>query len=339
MTNSVTAYAPFPSPDVRLLRNDEFSHVLSFFKLEELLYLERVCTSWKKFIETSKWKKQCDYFIGISTDSDRLKFFPQCATYKNILQLVLPKILDQETYRYYLGAEIGPVPPIPEEISLKRFIELDPCQPTETIGQNYFWVYFPAYFEIIGDEDFPFELEKEADPNAEEAPMLIIKEGEKSEEKRVLKIPNTINNITKLFKHPKKGNPSHCSCIRDQISLQHGNKRMVPGWMCMREKPIGKNLSISQQQEAANKAGVVITSLLHRMNFNFLEYVRKKVCPDENNAPTYARTSTLIQDWGHSWFPSCGEGRSILPITKLTKPYSNVGAAVAFPTKVQPSDN
>ncbi|HSW87185.1 MAG TPA: F-box protein [Rhabdochlamydiaceae bacterium] len=334
MANAVSTYAPFPSPDVRLLRNDEFSHVLSFLGPKELAHLERVCKSWKEFIEkTEQWKKQCDYFIGISTDSDRLKFFPQCATYKNILQLVLPKIFDADTYQYYLEAEIGPVPPIPEEISLKRFNEPDPCEPTETIGQNYFWVYFPAHFEIAFDGDVLFELDREDDPNDAEAPMLIVKEGEKSGEKRVLKISNTINNITKVFKYRKSGNPSSYECNSDQLVQQmetYGNERIQSGWMCMREMAIGNNPSFTQQRQVADKAGVVIASLLYRMNFNFLKHLRNDAHPDP-----IEHTSTLVKDWGLIWSPSCGGYQPSVPrVRNFTYYCGNIGAAVALPMEL-----
>ncbi|HSW86137.1 MAG TPA: hypothetical protein VLG49_01405, partial [Rhabdochlamydiaceae bacterium] len=261
------------------------------------------------------------YLLNISSiDIDPKSYLPLSLSYKEGLRLVLSRILDEDTYQYYLGAKVEPAPRIPEEISLKRFNEPDPFDPTETIGQNYFWMYSPPNLEIEGT--YPFYLNKLDDPNDQEAPMLVndgpierlmklIGLGAKSA-KRVLKVPNTINNSGELFKYPKNGNPSAYNYIWSEIARQHGNKRIPSGWICMREKLIGRNLSFSEQKAVAKKAGVVIPALLHRINFNFLQHARsgrEDVYPDGRNPEkTAARTSTLTHWQGHTRSSCCGGG-------------------------------
>ncbi|HSW87233.1 MAG TPA: F-box protein [Rhabdochlamydiaceae bacterium] len=349
-TNSIVSYGPFgpfASPVVRPLRNDEFSHVLSFLKPEELALAERVCATWKHFIkETDQWKKQCQFLLNIPINTDPMDYVPDCSSYKEILQLVLPKIFGEETYQYYLGAEVGPVPRIPKEIAPWKWNEPDPCDPTKLIGEQYDWMYVSKYLEITVDGNSPYYLDKLDDPNDEEAPRLIQKEvesGTQSEEKRVLKVPNTIHNIVELFKNPKKGNPSAYFCVGEEISNQHGNKRIQPGWICMRKDVIGRGQyqSFSEQQETAKKAGVVIPQLLHRILYNFLKHLETDY-PDGKKPLTRARTSTLTLDSRGITYPSdCGCGLnspSELRVRNSTISIGSTGAAVALPMKDETID-
>lgn len=335
MANPVTAYAPFPSPDVRLLRNDEFSLVLSFLKPEELECIERVCKSWKQFIEkTGQWKRHCQYQLNIPADIDPKSVLPDGWDYKKGCLLASPKVFDERIYQYYLGASVGQVPPIPEEISLTRRNEPDPCDPTKTIGQNYTWFYCPRDIEIYDDGSFPLDLDKPDNPNDEEAPKLVPKQAGKNVEKRVLKVPNTINNLGQLFKHPKNGKALTYTSIWDQISKQHGNKRIRSEWICMRDDVIGKGLSFPEQQEIANQHGVVIVPLIHRINFSFLKNISSKKNTDLEPF-VYGRCSTLTNACnklcscgGAYWYSGCG-GNSNLNL-KGNHKCDNVGAAVAF---------
>ncbi len=291
--SSYGPFGPFASPNVAPLRQDEFSRVLSFFKPKQLALLERVCTSWKTCIEkTDQWKQQCQYALNIPTTIDPKTFLPANCSYKDGSHQFCPIVFDGRVYQHYLGANIGSVPPIPKEISLERGGEADPCDPPNAIAGHYVWIYCPKEFEKTADENFPFDLDKVDDPNDEEAPRLIEKETVSSVEKKVLKIPNTINNLGKLFKHPQNGNPSSYDHIEKEIENQHGNKRIPSGWICMRAKPIEIGLSFQQQQESARKAGVVISPLPHRVFFNFLAFICCGTYIDKNDTH-FARSSTL----------------------------------------------
>ncbi|HSW87153.1 MAG TPA: F-box protein [Rhabdochlamydiaceae bacterium] len=331
----------FASPVARLC-NDAFSNVLSFFGPKELALLEKVCTSWKTFIgATDQWKKHCQHRLNIPAHLDPKSFLREGWNYKKGALFASPKVFDGRMYEYFLEADIGPVPPIPEEISLERRDEPDPCDPTETIGRNYTWIYCPEGFTF---EDPPFDLDKADDPIDEEAPGLIPKEVGKSEEKRVLTVPNTINNIGEIFKHPTNGNPSAYDHIWVGIAEQHGNKRIRSGWICMREDTIGENRSFNNQQKIAKKAGVIISPLLHRVIFNFLIQTSSRMAntwPDGKS--TYTRTSYLYRDlYGILWLSGCGDGGpSGLRVGSgffFSGTGPNVGAAVVLPVKTQTID-
>ncbi|HSW86355.1 MAG TPA: hypothetical protein VLG49_02525 [Rhabdochlamydiaceae bacterium] len=319
-----------------------------------------------KFIkETEQWKKQCQYLLNISANGDPMDYLPKCSSYKDVLKLVLSRILGEDIYRHYLGVTPEPAPRIPESISLKKFNDPDPfTRKTRKIGQNYFWVYYPEYFELTVEGDSPFYLDKEDDPNDQEAPRLILKENKAGLlewavkkiglvaelEKRVLRVPNTINNINTLFKHPKHGHPSfykvstHIFPDEDHIiSREFGNKRTRSKWMCMRKDAIGKYKTFSQQQKTAEKAGAVIPSLFERITFNLAAHVTSNIYPDGDKLRIIARTDTLLYSYPFknsspmiSVF-ACGKGDSSgLDVKQLTTNDKKdlIGAAVAFTDEI-----
>ncbi|OGN56818.1 MAG: hypothetical protein A3D96_07305 [Chlamydiae bacterium RIFCSPHIGHO2_12_FULL_44_59] len=306
------------------LAGDPFSLVLSFLTPKELTQAECVCNSWKEFIwTTGQWKKQCQNQLNIPASIDPISFLPQgSASYKEHAKLpIKTKVYDASIYRDILGTEIELVPPLLKAQPLTRAAEPDPCGPAQTKGQKYVWMSSPSYFNVSADEDFPFELDKPDDPNDEEAPRLIQKEvglverfkrkvglGSKLE-KKILQVPNTINNLPVLFGHPKNGNLSKYNYVWKTISSQHGNKRIPAGPICMREDVIGRNLTFAQQQAAATEAGVVIPQLGHRILYNFLRQAKTNTYPDGQNPWTYARTSTITVDsQGTPWQSVCGGG-------------------------------
>ncbi len=324
----------FASQNVRLT-NDAFGYLLNILRPKELVLLEKVCKSWKTFID-GQWKKQCQYRLNIPSNIDPSCFLPAGWNYKKGALLASTKVFDGRMYQYYLGADVGPVPPIPEEISLERGDEPDPCDSTNTIGRNYTWFYCPEGFTF---EDPPFDLDKADDPIDEEAPGLIPKEAGKSEEKRLLTVPNTINNIGEIFKHPKNGNASaynYDESIWDAYVSQHGDKRSPLGWVCMKEEVIRRDLSYAAQKKAAKNAGVVIPPLLHRILFNFLKQMDSGTYPDRRDPWTYARTSTLFHDLDRiNCYAVCGLGDAAgLLIKPSYLVFCPLGAAVALPVKV-----
>ena len=337
---------PFASPEGRPLTNDAFGHVLSFLHPKDLARVEGVCRSWKRFIdETEQWKRHCEMHLN-SGAADPKTYLPARNSYKEVLRLVFSRVYDEKAYQYYLGAQVEPFSRISETLSLRRFNEPDPCDRTKTIGQNYVWIDSPSYFEILVDGDFPFELDKSDDPNDEEAPRLIQKEVVLVEslkrkiglvEKNILKVPNTINNLGVLFKHPKNGSPSAYDYVWEVILKQHGNKRIPQGRICMREDVIGRNQTFNQQQAAATQAGVVIPQLGHRILFDFLRHAETNSYPDGQNPWTCARTSTLTLDLQGTACPSTcgGGGPSGLIVHSLYSDSNLVGAAVALPAEGQ----
>jgi len=198
--------------------------------------------------------------------------------------------------------------------------------------------------DVIRTNPLPFHGPHDGrhDPNDEEAPRLIKKEGDLSKlEKMVLKVPNTINNLPVLFGHPKNGHPSKYDYVWKAISSQHGNKRIPAGPICMREDVIGRNLTFPQQETAATKARVVIPVLGHRILYNFLRQAKTNIYPDGQNPSTYARTSTgTVDPSGTPWPSSCGGGGpSGLDVDSLLDiGHDNAGVAVALPAEVQVSD-
>lgn len=309
-------WGTFASPKRSLLANDAFNIVLSFLGPKDLARAESVRHSWKQFInKTDQWKKQYknkpdqfwkkQYKIQLNSGAiDPGTYLPASHFCKEGLRLVYSRVYDENSYRYHLGAQVERFPKIPEALSLRRSNDPDPCDPTQTIGQKYVWMYSPSYFWITVDRD-SFKLDKPDDLNDEKAPRLIRKQvgllercirwiGFGSEpEKVILKVPNTIHNLGELFKYLKNGPPStFYDHVWEIISVQHGDKRIPSGWFCMREDVIERNQTFAQQQEAAAEMGVVISQLGHRILFNFLRHAKTNTYPDGRNPRTFARTST-----------------------------------------------
>lgn len=322
-------YGPFANNAKGLsLTADIFGYMLSFLKPNELAALESVCKNWERFINT-QWPKHCQIQMGLSSEINFTEYLP-CPSYKDSLKLIFSSILAEDVYRRYVG-EIGPVPKIPEAISLKKWNEPDPCDKRTTIGKEYYWMYCPSYIEI---EREGVDLDKPDDPNDPEAPRLI--QADQSE-KKTLKVAVTINNIIEVFKHPKTGNPANCEKIWDQITSQHGNKRLASGWIPMRWKVVGRTLTFPEHQTFAKKHGVTPSQLGHRMLFNFLCKARYNVYPDGVNPRTYALTDTLTYDeQNNPWVSLCGiGGPSGLWVGRFLMGCSNIGAAMTLPVEVQ----
>lgn len=343
-------YGPFAGHTKGISLPDDPFETLNFLEPQELACAERVCKSWKQFI-SCRWKRICQNMVDISAKIDPKSYFPEGLSYKQIVKLISTRIHAGSVFRKYIG-EIGPVPPIPEAISLKKWNEPDPCDPDETVGAGYAWMYCPPYIET---ERTDISLDKPDDPNNPEAPKLIQRKEKLEEkfaeigldeesEKKALKVPVTFNNIRELFKRPKTGNPSICEYVMDEIDEQHGNKRIPAGWICMRRNVIGRGRKFNQLQTLANEKGVVIPQLLQRILFNFLEKIRSKkpsVYPDGRDPYTFAWTSTLTRDSeGNDWPSGCGAVRPSGLHVDGSRYFSffvndHVGVSVALPTEVQ----
>ncbi len=333
------AVQKFRLMDLMELHLDAFGRVLSFLGPKDLASLESVSKTFSQVIHlTHQWKKQCQIQLGLSPETDPEEYLPEGPSYKRRLGLMFANILDESVYERHMG-KVGPVPRIPEEISLKKWNAPDPCDPSKKIGREYVWMYCSSYIETNAKG---FSLDKTEDPNDPEAPELIRRESVLgvNSENTALKVPVTINNIVKLFKFPKTGNSSTYSSIWKSIVEQHGNKRIPAGWICMRRDVIGRALSFNQQQALAKERGVVLSELLPRILFNFLTHVRSKevnVYPDGLAPLTYARTSTLTRDSGDRVCSSaCGGGDPFGLLVCNARPFGHgdVGVAVALPATV-----
>lgn len=131
-------FGPYHLPDI-----------LSFLEPQDLAHMSRVCKLFAQIIdETDQWKKQCQMQLGLSLETDPKRYLPEGPSYKqSLLCMFANNILDARVYERYIG-KIGPVPRIPQELSLKRWNNPDPCAPTQRIGDNYVWMWIPSHIEI-----------------------------------------------------------------------------------------------------------------------------------------------------------------------------------------------
>lgn len=354
-TNSISHSSYFTQKAAGPLSSIEFRYILSFLELEEQVCSARVCRIWSQFINSEEqWKIQCQYKSGILTDPK--KYIPEGLSYKECFQLISSRILDGSVYRRYIG-EIGPVPPIPEEFSPKRWNEPDPCDPKGTIGKAYILIYCPEYIEITVPEDSPLDLDKPDNPF--EAPKLILRKAELMEKSskeigpgtksknKILKVLVTINNIVTLFGHPKRGNPSIYNFVLDDTMdrEQYGNKRIQAGWMGVRESAIGSGKSFAEQQKLAEELGVVSSDLIRRILFNALQYVRSRnarVYPDGQDPHIFTFTRTLActdHSINRDESSGCGNGgRSGLNVRYICLVHdgNGIGLAVMLPRNPAP---
>jgi len=341
----MNSYSVFARNGYPKLDFEAFDHILSFVEPKDLGRSERVCKIWNQFIlanQGNQWKRQCQTQLGLSIETDPTNYLPAGSSYKERLRLLFSHILifDQRIYEHHIGT-VGPVPPIPKQIALKRWNDPDPCDPSKTIGEAYVWMWLPSYIKIPCRG---FCLDGIDDPENPQAPKLIsCKEMlvEEQFENATLNVPLTINNIAKLFYLSKTGNRSDYFYIWPALVTQHGNERLPKGWICMRREVIGRNLTFVAQQALANANGVVLSELLPRILFNFIEHVRSQTVgfyPDGINPWTIARTSTLTRDEaGTAWPSDCGLGDAFGLSLNGMLDFShdnNTGVAVMLPGKV-----
>ncbi len=322
----------------------------------------------------SLWEKQYRRLYNIPksvTAGELAQRLPVGSSYKEAVRLYFCTIFDAEFYERYLG-KVPPAPPIPRGmLSWQVLNREDPCDPTTTIGKAYAFMYVPPYIEIDmvpgdrldGPDDpnhckaprflrerpvkqfwerkVPKFFRQETRPlqtlsgNAAERCIGLSKEWFKEQGLLVLKVPLTINNLRKIFQHPKTGNPSTYRYIWGKVVQQHGDTPIPPGWICLRKDVIGRNLSFSDQRNLAQKCGVEISTLAQRVLFDFVVHVGSgtaNVYPDGEAPLTYARTSTLV----NNWFMACGAGGpSGLSVRDGSFDYVVVGVGVALPSEVQ----
>ncbi|HSW87230.1 MAG TPA: F-box-like domain-containing protein [Rhabdochlamydiaceae bacterium] len=319
------------------MRENEFDLVLSFMEPKDLVCSEKVCRSWNKFIKaTEQWKKQCQKRLNLPNHIDPNNFLPEKWNYKLGAWFGSPKVFDAKIYRDYLGADVGIVPPIPKKIALERSVEPDPCDDNKKIGQNYVWLYRPKSFKISSDV---FYLDKPEDPNEEDAPLIVKKEDGKFDQMEVLEVYNTISNVEKLFKNPRKGKSLGYEYIHSDVVYYHGSKRSTSEWICMREDVIGKKLHFLEQLEIAKIKGVIVASLLDRINYTFFKRISSKILSDELQG-TFARTSPLyFKHYRHPWEAySVGSFSGGLDI-RCPFDHDQIGAAVALPNDIKELSN
>lgn len=348
---SYSPFGPFAARSKNSPNIDAVELILGFLGPQDLRVAEFVCQDWRTSIESTKqWEKQCKYKLGLADKTDSKSYLPDRKSHKEIFHLITPCIHDRAFYRRYIG-DTGPVPEIPQEISPKKCDLPDRCDPSKLIGKEYVWVPFPSHVTITVPEDSTLHLSGPDDPANPEAPRLVCKEDEPSplallneplkpddpaidprrvhSRTKVIQVPITLNNLRMLtltleFKRSREKKirrmlPNNYPFtlalpsfqLDKELSEQHGNKRMVAGWGCMKRTVIGKNRTFDQQRVAANTAGVQLTDLLRRVWFNIFERARCGFFPDgkKNEVYTFARTSTLVpDDEGNVWPSGCGPG-------------------------------
>jgi hypothetical protein len=324
-----------------LLDPGVLGHIFSFLGPKELGSSEVICKEWRGFITEFGWERLCKILLNLPAEIDPARYW-----HKESLRLIFSRVFGEGVYEKYLGAKVGPMPPIP----IRRWNERDPCDLAKTVGENYVLMYCPRDITITVPADSAWRLDKEDDLDDPVAPRLI--QGEASlvgritgtlglganQESKVLKVPITFNNVETLFKHHlKEGYPAQCSYIWHKIVEQHGNERIQAGYTWMRRVVIGRNLPFPQQQALANEKGVEIPCLLQRILFNFLEHVRTNTYPDGQDPWNFARTSTLTQDSGTDRPSGCGpHGPRGLEVNYAsTFDHEYIGVAVALPAEVQ----
>jgi hypothetical protein len=273
------------------LPHPPFSRALNFLTRNELAKAERVCRSWRAFIEESnQWKNQSQILFKIPQNQDPMPYFWFISkSYKKNLQRVLSRVIAARFYEFYLGAKVPPAPPIPEAISLKTFSQQDPAGYCLK-GQEYLWVYSPPYFDITVDADSPLHLHRTR--LIERKPTIGERWGQLIRKKRVLRVPNTVHNLYELCLRPKQGSPLKHRFLKEMVEE---NLQEIPsGWFLIREDVIERGRTFAHQQATAKKRGVVISQLQERILFNFVRAVQKEgIYPDAKGQVNNVRTSTV----------------------------------------------
>ena len=331
------------------LSDDTFGYVLSFLGPHDLGCSEKVCRYWNGFIKSNKiWEQNCMILLGVSNYEDLEKYRPSSPSSKESVKRLVSQIIDPHVYSLYIG-DVGPAPAIPNEISLTKWNEADPCDPTKKVGSGYFWMYRPSYIEISVSNKSPLYLDGPDDLSKPDAPKLmerapeyteglLIRLAKKALPEIKIKVPMTINNFGQLFGHSKIGNRPKYNYITDALLEQHGNKRIKEGWACIKKEVIGRNLSYPEQLALADQTGVVLSDLATRILANLWNHARSgdaKTYLDRHDPSTFARTSTPFVAEGNEFPSGCGDGGdSGLGVYTHFFDNETVGLGVELPSEI-----
>ncbi len=236
---------PIESAKLGPLPNDQFSEILEYLKPSELACAESVCKSWKEFIQTIQWPIQT-------------------SLHKDGHQKLPSHIFGADVYREHINAKIPSPPPIPDSISLRRWRQPDPFDATQIVGQHYYRIYVPPYFE----------------------------------DEHGQKLPPTIGLIRELFKSPKKGAPLPIEfwMAKSSYEKELENRPITPGLFWMRRDLIEMDQPLRAQEAVAKKAGLVVAELGHRILLNYLLHATTGKYPDGRKPDRLARTATTVYD-------------------------------------------
>lgn len=258
----------------------EIMGVVSFLKPEELWRCRVVSCSFEDAIGCL-WENQCRERLEVPPGEQLDKYLePGMSIQDHVKNFLLNNIWDERFYEPLIG-KVDPAPPISKSRIFERWNETDPCDTTKKICKAYILAYLPAYMTITKPGIY---LDKEDDQNNPIAPKLRRRKviPGKVQENITLRVPVTIYNLIEIY-----GNQNHMSCC--DISPQQENARIQARWICMRKDVIGLGRSSAEQDDLAQKNGVVISDLLPRFFFNLIQ---RNLYPNRQDPLIFQRTST-----------------------------------------------
>lgn len=300
---------------------------LCYLSFDELAHNLRVSKEWHMIIDNETTWKIVSVIRGFP---DQL---PPKISYKQLVRDFFPTMLGQEVYRKYIG-EVQNVPPIPP-----HFIDWgyrpDPLPEGRPglVKDNYQLVYRPAYVILDLDADSPAALDEKGNL-IEKASSAPSKGVQKDSSKRALKVGFTSNNIGKIAeKYLKEGTKTGFSQNSwGNIFQQHGEELSSSGWSYQKKAVIGKGLSYPSEQELAAKAGLEVVSLIDRIIFNLLTYIKSGETPstDVERSSTVTLSDDMVPRQSAVWWDTSGPSAR-LNLYFLIGFSFRVGSAVEVP--------
>lgn len=257
----------------------------NFLKPKEQALACRVSQEFKKILDHElcwvQQRKNCgiDRFDGISAKQLMRDISTMLLDHDVLcgwLNKIDSRILVEAIQRIYVRDDDGNLHPAPDPIESEKFVKdtFKLIVPRKTISMTV-----PHNSPLIVEDE------------------KLIKDYSEKEERvaKKLSFPLTINNLEAFMEEEYSVGYDKFSC--PLIFVQHGDALISQSLLFLRTELVFKNMALTDQEESAESHGLIISSLIERIFFNFVSYANsRKMIDMVDLSYTWARTSTYTMD-------------------------------------------
>jgi hypothetical protein len=211
--------------------------------------------------------------------------------YKKDLQVLYPITLSGKIISQYLGKVVEKIPPITEEC-FNELQQLDPFEKDKLKAKNYVFIVDPSFVLRTVDQYTPLALD--------DAGNLVENKQTDALEKKELKIPFSLKNITMLCSYPLKGkeNMRVFAYLKDEVFQQCNTRPDKISVYFMRRHVVDQSRGqpYAKQEKLVKDKGFEMLPLRVRVLFNTVVILKDGTCPDVREPRwTYSRHPDTVR--------------------------------------------
>jgi hypothetical protein len=314
-----------PSPGQRLTEvRGLLMRSFGFWDLPSMLTIaRRVCQAWNQAIGALwLWKDYVAHPIPRI-----LEILGPSLSYEQMVKDIFPHLMGKEFYKKYLG-DVGSVSEIPHAFIKWAYLPDPFGEKGALIQANYQLVWIPDFITVTLPTHSPLTLS--AGGRLIEDPSAAVSE------RRVLRVPVTINNISKLTERCLKLGTPIMIGLRYSLDLvlnQYGDTPASPHWAFLKKAVVTPDLPYSEQKQQIEKVGLEVASLI---DWVIYELLRMSTGAGRDNfyfactsTPILCGTPSTTHQTG-TWCPVRSTERLILDAQRTTgHPFLAVAVGVS----------